>query len=289
MRHGPELITSSATTASRRTWTPAAWAARTRSGRWDSGWRRAIEMIARRLPLHIARSGPRCFGPRRARPTYDRADGDEEYGPGAARLYDQMPEPKWVIRWQLLEPGGPPDHSVPRGSTMLPVDVYVSGCPPRPEALFYGLMRLQDDLAGDTVFRKDAGSRRAGRNRFVSRTRLMLKTSWPRSPGGFAKGLWHAEVHPQPAFTFHTHSGAAGGRRRFPPGRCSGCRSNLIPAPSLHRLRHAPRRARTTCFAGRHREPGMKLKASTTRPSTFRGAASAALLGVCPTNLRRIS
>jgi NADH-quinone oxidoreductase subunit B len=75
------------------------------------------------------------------------------------RLYDQMPDPKYVIAMGACTVGGGPYfkygyHVVKGVDLVVPVDVYVPGCPPRPEALIEAIMRLQDKIRGTSIAKK---------------------------------------------------------------------------------------------------------------------------------------
>ena len=113
----------------------------------------AIEMIATAAARYdIARFGMELFraSPRQADLFIVAGTVTHKMAPVLRRLYDQMPDPKWVMAMgNCAIGGGPfPTYAVLQGvDRIIPVDVYVAGCPPTPQGLIHGLMTLQEKIA----------------------------------------------------------------------------------------------------------------------------------------------
>ncbi|TMK77825.1 MAG: NADH-quinone oxidoreductase subunit B [Actinobacteria bacterium] len=112
----------------------------------------AIEMMAAGAgDYDLSRWGMEIFraSPRQADLMIVAGRVSQKMGPVLRQIYDQMPEPKWVISMGVCASSGGMfnNYGLIQGvDTIVPVDIYVPGCPPRPEMLMYGILRLHEKV-----------------------------------------------------------------------------------------------------------------------------------------------
>jgi NADH-quinone oxidoreductase subunit B len=112
----------------------------------------AIELIATGAgDYDLSRWGMELFrsSPRQADLMIVAGRLSQKMAPVLRQIYDQMPEPKWVISMGVCASSGGmfTNYALVQGvDTIVPVDIYVPGCPPRPEMLMYGILRLDEQV-----------------------------------------------------------------------------------------------------------------------------------------------
>jgi NADH-quinone oxidoreductase subunit B len=178
----------------------------------------AIEFMALTASHYdLARFGAEVlrFSPRQADLMFVAGTIVDKEGPVLKTIYDQMPDPKWVISMGVCASSGGfyRSYHVMQGiDEIIPVDVYVPGCPPSPEALIAAVMKIQDRIARGEQARRPQGEHRVGASGEGYVDRRQRKAAWAHDDAARAEsGLPPRGVvafAPAPSAPAHGHGQA---------------------------------------------------------------------------------
>jgi NADH-quinone oxidoreductase subunit B len=146
----------------------------------------AIEFMAFSASRYdVARFGAEVlrFSPRQADLMFVAGTIVDKEAPVLKMIYDQMPEPKWVLSMGVCASSGGfyRSYHVMQGiDEIVPVDVYVPGCPPAPESLIAGIMKIQDLIKTNRQAKVPQGAARIGANGEGIHDRRMRSAEWAR-------------------------------------------------------------------------------------------------------------
>ena len=146
----------------------------------------AIEFMAFTASHYdVARFGAEVlrFSPRQADLMFVAGTIVDKEAPVLKTIYDQMPEPKWVVSMGVCASSGGfyRSYHVMQGiDEIIPVDVYVPGCPPSPEALIAAIMKIQDRISKGEQAKAPQGVHRLGLSGEASIDRRARRASWQK-------------------------------------------------------------------------------------------------------------
>ena len=169
----------------------------------------AIEFMAVSFSHYdIARFGAEVlrFSPRQSDLLFVAGTIVDKQGPVLKTIYDQMPDPKWVISMGVCASSGGfyrSYHTMQGIDEIVPVDVYVPGCPPSPEGLLAALMKIQERIQKGQQAKEPQGAHRLGAPGAGAIDRRARRQAWAeddaarRAEGKPPRGLVHFRVLPQ--------------------------------------------------------------------------------------------
>jgi NADH-quinone oxidoreductase subunit B len=169
----------------------------------------AIEFMAVSFSHYdIARFGAEVlrFSPRQSDLLFVAGTIVDKQGPVLKTIYDQMPDPKWVISMGVCASSGGfyrSYHTMQGIDEIVPVDVYVPGCPPSPEGLLAALMKIQEKIQKGQQAKEPQGAHRVGASGAGAIDRRARREAWAqddaarRAEGKPPRGQIQFRVLPQ--------------------------------------------------------------------------------------------